>query len=168
MDGQWRLKKRLLHPPRAPQRKQRLAAPTAKRAVLQLDDDPWMERARPTEGGTAPLTVFAHGEERVAPTFQRITHDEAEPEAKEAAGQEPGTAPVATTVAQPAAEESQGLNLMPPEGSLASPRASSEVGELDAEEQFNAEEELCTEEELDTAFEIEEAHDTPEEMGHDE
>ena len=156
MDGQWRLKKRLLHPPRAPQRKQRLAAPTAKRAVLQLDDDPWMERARPTEGGTAPLTVFAHGKERVAPTFQPITHDEAEPEAKEAAGQEAGKASVATTVAQPAAEEAQGLNLMPPEGSLASPRVSSEAGERDAEE------------ELEEAFEIEEAHDTPEEMGHDE
>ena len=153
MDGQWRLKKRLLHPPRAPQRKQRLAAPTAKRAVLQLDDDPWMERARPSEGGTAPLTVFAHGEERVAPTFQRITHDA---EAKEAAGQEAGKASVATTVAQPAAEEAQGLNLMPPEGSLASPRVSSEAGERDAEE------------ELEEAFEIEEAHDTPEEMGHDE
>ena len=166
MDGQWRLKKRLLHPPRAPQRKQRFAVSTAKRAVLQLDDDPWMERVRPIEGSTAPLTVFAHGKERVAPTFQPITHDDAD--AKEEVVQEPGTAPVATTVAQPAAEESQGLNLMPPEGSLASPRASSEVGELDAEEELNAEEELCTEEELDTAFEIEEAHDTPEEMGHDE
>jgi len=165
MDGQWRLKKRLLHPPRAPQRKQRLAVSTAKRAVLQLDDDPWMERVRPIEGSTAPLTVFAHGKERVAPTFQPITHDA---EAKEEAVQEPSTAPVATMVAQSAAEESQGLNLMPPEGSLASPRASSEVGELDAEEELNAEEELCTEEELDTAFEIEEAHDTPEEMGHDE
>ena len=127
---------------------------TAKRAVLQLDDDPWMERVRPIEGGTAPLTVFAHGKERVAPTFQPITHDA---DAKEEVVQEPGTAPVATTVAQPAAEESQGLNLMPPEGSLASPRASSEVGELDVEE-----------EEFDAVFEAEEVHDTPEEMGHDE
>ena len=70
---------------------------------------------------------------------------EASSDAEEEVVQEPGTAPVATTVAQPAVEESQGLNLMPPEGSLASPRASSEVGELDAEEELNAEEELCTE-----------------------
>ena len=155
MDGQWRLKKRLLHPPRAPQRKQRLAVSTAKRAVLQLDDDPWMERVRPIEGGTAPLTVFAHGKGRVVPTFQPITRDDAD--AKEEAVQEPSTAPVATMVAQSAAEEAQGLGMMASEGFLASPRAPSEVGELDVEE-----------EEFDAVFEAEEVHDTPEEMGHDE
>ena len=171
MDGQWRLKKRLLQPPRAPQRKQRLAVPTAKRAVLQLDDDPWMKRARASEGGTAPLTVYSPGEEKPTFTFQPITDGPGEVAAKEALGKE------ATEVAEEAkvvAEEVQAIDLLAHESPLSSPSTWSEEAEQASDHVLDGKTDPTLDADPDHALDDEdevdhvEALGSPEDMGHDE